>query len=128
MEMAEIQKRCRGEWMLIEYTKLDDELNMIDGEVAAVGVPAKVAQFPSVAYRKEEVVIRITITAELIKEEEGGCTVYCPELDTYTQGEDVNDASINLQEAAELHIEEVGLDAVELQKVERRMVELEVHT
>ncbi|GAG96795.1 unnamed protein product [marine sediment metagenome] len=29
---------------------------------------------------------RIILTAELIKEEEGGYTVYCPELDIYTQG------------------------------------------
>jgi len=70
---------------------------------------------------------RITITAELIPEEEGGYTVYCPELDIYTQGEDVDDALRNLKEAAELHIEEVGLDALRLRRVERRTVELEVH-
>ncbi|MCI2429046.1 type II toxin-antitoxin system HicB family antitoxin [Candidatus Acetothermia bacterium] len=71
---------------------------------------------------------RIRITAELIpEEEEGGFTVYCPELDIYTQGEDVADALRNLKEAAELHIEEVGLDALGLRKVKRRTVELEVH-
>ena len=70
---------------------------------------------------------RITITAELIEEGEGGFTVYCPELDIYTQGEDVDDALKNLKEAAELHIEEVGLEALGLRKVERRPVELEVH-
>ena len=69
----------------------------------------------------------ITITAELIEEREGGFTVYCPELDIYTQGEDVDDALKNLKEAAELHIEEVGLEAWELRKVERRPVELEVY-
>lgn len=69
----------------------------------------------------------ITITAELIEEREGGFTVYCPELDIYTQGEDVDDALKNLKEAAELHIEEVGLEAWGLRKVERRPVELEVH-
>ena len=45
----------------------------------------------------------ITITAELIEEEEGGYTVYCPELDIYTQGDDVEDAISNLKEAAKLH-------------------------
>jgi len=70
---------------------------------------------------------RITITAELIPEEEGGYTVYCPELDIYTQGDDVDDALRNLKEAAGLHIEEVGLDALRLRRVERRTVELEVH-
>jgi len=69
----------------------------------------------------------ITITAELIPEEEGGYTVYCPELDIYTQGEDVENALENLKEAAELHIEEVGLAALGLRKVERKTVELEIH-
>ncbi len=48
----------------------------------------------------------IEVTAELI--EEGGFSVYCPELDIYTQGEDREDALLNLQEAAQLHIEETG--------------------
>ena len=48
----------------------------------------------------------IEITAELIEEEEG-YTVYCPELDIYTQGEDVGGAVANLKEAVELHIEEI---------------------
>jgi hypothetical protein len=33
MEMAEIRKRYRNEWVLIEYTKLDDELNVVEGVV-----------------------------------------------------------------------------------------------
>ena len=69
---------------------------------------------------------RIIITAELIEEQEGGYTVYCPELDIYTQGDDVKDALANLKEAAELHIEEVGLGAVRLKKVERRELELTI--
>lgn len=35
IKMAEIQERYRGEWVLIEYTKLDDELNVLEGEVIA---------------------------------------------------------------------------------------------
>ena len=35
MKMEEIRKRYRGEWVLIGYTKLDDELIVIDGEVIA---------------------------------------------------------------------------------------------
>jgi len=62
----------------------------------------------------------IEITAELIEEDEGGYTVYCPELDIYTQGEDVEDALANLKEAAQLHIEETGLQNLKLKKVERR--------
>lgn len=34
----------------------------------------------------------IEVTAELFEEEEGGFSVYCPELDIYTQGEDLDDA------------------------------------
>ena len=69
---------------------------------------------------------RIIITAELIEEQEGGYTVYCPELDIYTQGDDVKDALANLKEAAELHIQEVGPGAVRLRKVERRELELTI--
>lgn len=35
MKMEEIRRRYRDEWVLIEYTKLDDELNVIEGEVIA---------------------------------------------------------------------------------------------
>jgi predicted RNase H-like HicB family nuclease len=67
---------------------------------------------------------RITITAELIREEDGGYTVYCPELDIYTQGDDIEEAIHNLKEAAELHIEELGIDNVVLKEIQRREVEL----
>ncbi|OIP26767.1 MAG: HicB family protein [Chloroflexi bacterium CG08_land_8_20_14_0_20_45_12] len=63
---------------------------------------------------------RITITAELIQEEEGGYTVYCPELDIYTQGDDIEDAIGNLKEASELHIEELGIENISLKEAHRR--------
>jgi predicted RNase H-like HicB family nuclease len=69
----------------------------------------------------------IEITAELIHEQEGGYTVYCPELDIYTQGEGVEDALANLREAAQLHIEEVGPENLCLRKVERQALTVEVH-
>jgi len=69
----------------------------------------------------------IEITAELIEEEEGGFSVYCPELDIYTQGEKMEDALANLQEAAQLHIEEIGVENLKLRKVERRELTVEVH-
>ena len=69
---------------------------------------------------------RITITAELIKEEDGGYTVYCPELDIYTQGDDVEDAIRNLKEAAELHIEEFGIENIKLKEIQRRQIEMVV--
>ena len=71
---------------------------------------------------------KITLTAELIKEpKEGGYTVYCPELDIYTQGEDVEDSLRNLKEAAELHIEEIGLENLELKEVERVKLEMVIN-
>ena len=69
---------------------------------------------------------RIVITAELIEEEEGGYTVYCPELDIYTQGDDMEDAITNLKEAAQLHIEELGIENIRLKGIKRREIELVV--
>jgi predicted RNase H-like HicB family nuclease len=48
----------------------------------------------------------LRITADLIPEEEGGFSVYCPELDIYTQGDTEQECLENLREAAELHLEE----------------------
>ena len=67
----------------------------------------------------------IRITAELIPEEEGGYTVYCPELDIYTQGETEDECLANLREAAELHLEELGT-AEKVRKVIRREIEVRV--
>jgi len=35
MKMEEIRKQYQDEWVLIEYSKLDDDLNVIEGEVIA---------------------------------------------------------------------------------------------
>ena len=35
MKMKEIRKRYPGEWVLIEYTRLDEDLTVIEGEVIA---------------------------------------------------------------------------------------------
>ncbi len=72
----------------------------------------------------------LNITAELTPdEEEGGYSVYCPELDIYTQGETVQEAISNLQEAAEGYIEVVGLDQLNLRPkpVIRKEIELMVY-
>jgi predicted RNase H-like HicB family nuclease len=68
----------------------------------------------------------IRITAELIPEDEGGYSVYCPELDIYTQGETEEDSIRNLKEAAELHLEELGENAV-IRQVIRRELEVQVN-
>jgi predicted RNase H-like HicB family nuclease len=67
----------------------------------------------------------IRVTAELIPEDEGGYTVYCPELDIYTQGETEEECLQNLKEAAELHLEELGHQAAVRQVIRR---EIEVQT
>ena len=73
---------------------------------------------------------RLVVTAELTPdEEEGGYSVYCPELDIYTQGETAEEAIANLREAAEGYIEVVGLDGLGLRPKPtiRREVELTVY-
>jgi hypothetical protein len=35
MKLAEILKQYKEEWMLIEYTKLDEELKVVEGQVLA---------------------------------------------------------------------------------------------
>ena len=63
------------------------------------------------------------VTAELIPEDEGGYTVYCPELDIYTQGDTEEECLANLREAAELHLEELG-ENVRFRQVIRREIEV----
>ena len=65
----------------------------------------------------------VTLTAELVPEAEGGYTVYCPELDIYTQGETEEECLDNLREAAELHLEQLGAEQA-LRKVIRRQIEV----
>ena len=52
-----------------------------------------------------------TPSIDLIPEEEGGFSVYCPELDIYTQGDTEQECLDNLREAAELHLEELCMQA-----------------
>jgi predicted RNase H-like HicB family nuclease len=48
------------------------------------------------------------------------------ELDIYTQGDTVEEALANLKEAAQLHIEEIGLESLKLRRIQRRKVVLEL--
>lgn len=66
--------------------------------------------FADIIYGRGKTMSHVRLTAELIAEEEGGYSVYCPELDIYTQGETEEECLHNLREAAELHLEE--LDAL----------------
>jgi predicted RNase H-like HicB family nuclease len=61
------------------------------------------------------------ITAELVPEEQGGYSVYCPELDIYTQGETEDECLANLREAAELHLEVLGEQARPRQIIRREI-------
>jgi predicted RNase H-like HicB family nuclease len=73
---------------------------------------------------------RLVVTAELAPdEEEGGYSVYCPELDIYTQGETVEESIANLREAAEGYIQVVGLDGLGLRPKPaiRKEIELMVY-
>lgn len=68
----------------------------------------------------------VRISADLIAPEEGGYTVYCPELDIYTQGENEQECIDNLREAAQLHLEEVG-QGFRPRAVIRRELDIEAH-
>ena len=68
----------------------------------------------------------IKITTELIPEDEGGFSVYCPELDIYTQGETEEECLLNIREAAELRLEELGEKAA-VRHVIRREIEVQLH-
>jgi predicted RNase H-like HicB family nuclease len=48
----------------------------------------------------------MTLTAVLTQAPEGGFTAYNPETGTTTQGETIDEALVNLQEATELYLEE----------------------
>ena len=63
----------------------------------------------------------LKLTAELIPEDGGGYSVYCPELDIYTQGETEAECLANLREAAELHLEELGEEARPRQVIRREI-------
>ena len=68
----------------------------------------------------------IKLTAELIPEKQGGYTVYCPELDIYTQGETEAECLANMREAAELHLEELG-EFARPRQVIRREIEVQAN-
>jgi len=73
---------------------------------------------------------RLVVTAELTPDEdEGGYSVYCPELDIYTQGDALEEALANLREAAEGYIEVVGLERLGLhpKPTIRKEVELTIY-
>ncbi len=63
------------------------------------------------------------LTVELLPEEEGGYTVYCPELDIYSQGETEEECMANAREAILLHLEELGEDP-SIRRVIRREIEV----
>ena len=63
------------------------------------------------------------LTVELISEDEGGYTVYCPELDIYTQGETEAECLEHAREAIQLHLEELG-DNPTVRRVIRREIEI----
>jgi predicted RNase H-like HicB family nuclease len=78
-------------------------------------------------HRNGEIAMQyVRITADLIPEDEGGFTVYCPELDIYTQGETEEECISNIREAAELHLEELGEKAA-IRQVIRREIEVQLH-
>jgi len=69
---------------------------------------------------------QIRISADLIPQDEGGYTVFCPELDIYTEGETEKECLKNLREAALLHLEEIGMKTAKVKEVKHRVLQLAV--
>jgi predicted RNase H-like HicB family nuclease len=72
---------------------------------------------------------RLQVTAELISDpNNGGYTVYCPEFDIMTQGDDPDDSIANLREALRGYIKTVGIKQAfkEYRKLIRETVEVPV--
>lgn len=72
---------------------------------------------------------RLQLTAELIADpRNGGYTVYCPEFDVMTQGDDPDDALANLKEAVRGYIKTVGIKKAfkEYRKLIRETLEVSV--
>jgi len=51
-------------------------------------------------------IMKLKLTAVLVKEDVGGYSSICPELDVASQGETVEEAVGNLKEAVELYLED----------------------
>lgn len=72
---------------------------------------------------------KLLLNAELIPDSKnGGYTVYCPEFDLMTQGDDPNDAIANLKEAVRGYIKTVGIKKAfkEYRKLIRETLEISV--
>lgn len=72
---------------------------------------------------------RLQLTAELIPDpHNGGYTVYCPEFDVMTQGDDPDDAIFNLKEALRGYIKAVGIKNAfkEYRKLIRETLEVSI--
>jgi len=52
------------------------------------------------------IIMKLKLTAVLVKEDVGGYSSICPELNVASQGETVEEAVGNLKEAVELYLED----------------------
>lgn len=72
---------------------------------------------------------RLQVTAELIPDpQNGGYTIYCPEFDVMTQGDDPDDALANLKEAIQGYIKALGIKKAfkEYRKLIRETLEVSI--
>ena len=72
---------------------------------------------------------RLQISAELIPDtHNGGYTVYCPEFDIMTQGDDPDEAIANIKEAVRGYIKTVGIKKAfkEYRKLIRESLEVTI--
>ena len=66
--------------------------------------------------RSGSIMVKELILTVVIRKEQGRYSSWCPELDVASQGETLEEARQNLQEAVELHVETIiaGGDLLEL--------------
>lgn len=57
MTMEEIKKKFKGEWVLIEYSQLDEHLAVLDGEVIAHSLDKKFIYREQLRYKGKQLAI-----------------------------------------------------------------------
>jgi len=57
MRMEEIKKRFKGEWVLIEYSQLDDHLAVLEGEVLVHSLDKDVIYREQLRYKGKQLAI-----------------------------------------------------------------------
>lgn len=64
MTLAEIKQQYPNQWVLIEFTKLDDELSVVDGKVLAHSPSRAEIEKELTTFRNERIAVEFTGDAD----------------------------------------------------------------